>query len=62
MADVLYQQDPGGKVSSGFGPHDEEIAPLFPSSHGLCVNRAPFTVMIKELWFHGKDSKMGNET
>ena len=49
MADVLYQQDPGGKVSSGFGPHDEEIAPLFPSSLGLCVNRAPFTVMIKEL-------------
>ena len=69
-ASVLYQQDPGsfgntmpavGKVSFSTSPCNKQVAPLLLNSHGVCANRTPLTVAIEEVWFHGKNSEVGDE-
>ena len=46
----------------GTGACYEETIALFPSSHGMGIDRATLIVTFEEVRFHWKDSKMGDKT
>ena len=68
-ASILCQQNPNwhwdevfalGEVCVSPRARYTEVAPLFSSSHRLCVDRISLIVTIEEIRFHGPNSQMGN--